>query len=409
MMSYLRPSGLKAMILLVFSVSWILPASASEVFTLKNIEVVSLDEAEQVRLEFDGEFNGEPLINFEYGSMSLRFNSVHADPALPPLTETKSDSFIKAVRAIQVPETNFVHLDIILKSPSFKLEHPDITRSGNYVSLGLRRLVTSTPALSNTEVLTKEVESRVNTDQTLSSTISGNSAEESSLNNVIDFLPIPTNDWASTMLTLVLSLLFVLLLIYLIAYLYNRFFSGRFPSMQGSVRIKQVSSFHVGPKQKVVILDMNNRKFACGVTPSSINLIAELQDETDQSFLHAIQTDEKNDQINIDQARADFLKTRVSDAQNADVPDIKRVDEEKNFDMAIENEDHAKEIFLKPNSQQESDIDQSIDENKSFSTPIRPSFSKSQDKSEKLAFRSQTVQDFASKFSERLKFLKPIK
>ena len=51
---------------------------------------------------------------------------------------------------------------------------------------------------------------------------------------------------------------------------------------------------------------MNNRKFACGVTPSSINLIAELEDETDQSFLHAINTDGKNDEIKIDQARANF-------------------------------------------------------------------------------------------------------
>ncbi len=370
-MSFLRPSRLKAVILLIFSVIWIFPAFASALITLKNIEVDSRHEVEQILLEFDGKYNGEPIINFDHGSMSLRFNSVHADPALPLQTETKSDSFIKAVRAVQVPETNVVHLDIILKSPSFKLDHPDISRNGNYVSLGLRRLITSTPSLSNTEVLTKEVESRVNTDQTLSSTISGNSADESFLNDMNDFMPIATEDWATTMLTLVLSLLFVLLLIYLIAYLYNRFFSGRFPSMQGSVRIKQVSSFHVGPKQKVVILDMNNRKFACGVTPSSINLIAELQDETDQSFLHVLQTDEKNDQINIDQARA--------------------------------------EIFLKPNSQQGNDFDQSTDENKNFSTPIRPRFTKMQDKPEKLAYGNQSVQDFANKLSERLKFLKPIK
>ncbi|MBS1256350.1 MAG: hypothetical protein MAG581_02167 [Deltaproteobacteria bacterium] len=408
-MSFLRPSRLKAVILLIFSVIWIFPAFASALITLKNIEVDSRHEVEQILLEFDGKYNGEPIINFDHGSMSLRFNSVHADPALPLQTETKSDSFIKAVRAVQVPETNVVHLDIILKSPSFKLDHPDISRNGNYVSLGLRRLITSTPSLSNTEVLTKEVESRVNTDQTLSSTISGNSADESFLNDMNDFMPIATEDWATTMLTLVLSLLFVLLLIYLIAYLYNRFFSGRFPSMQGSVRIKQVSSFHVGPKQKVVILDMNNRKFACGVTPSSINLIAELQDETDQSFLHVLQTDEKNDQINIDQARADFLRARAVDAQDADAPEFNQVDKEENFDEVIENENEGKEIFLKPNSQQGNDFDQSTDENKNFSTPIRPRFTKMQDKPEKLAYGNQSVQDFANKLSERLKFLKPIK
>ena len=41
---------------------------------------------------------------------------------------------------------------------------------------------------------------------------------------------------------------------------------------------------------------MNNRKFACGVTPSSINLISELEGDTDQSFLHVINTDGNNDE-----------------------------------------------------------------------------------------------------------------
>jgi hypothetical protein len=154
---------------------------------------------------------------------------------------------------------------------------------------------------------------------------------------------------------------------------------------------------------------MNNRKFACGVTPSSINLIAELQDETDQSFLHVLQTDEKNDQINIDQARADFLRARAVDAQDADAPEFNQVDKEENFDEVIENENEGKEIFLKPNSQQGNDFDQSTDENKNFSTPIRPRFTKMQDKPEKLAYGNQSVQDFANKLSERLKFLKPIK
>ena len=336
-MSFLRSSGLNAVIVIVLSLSWIIPAGASGVFVLKNIEVNSNDESKHVRLEFDGEFSGEPLINFESGSISFRFDSVRTSPTLPSLIDTKSHSIIKAVRAIQVPETDIVHLDILLKSSGYKTEFPVITRSGNNIYLGLNGNLASMPPLSSTEKLTREAEERVNNDQSLSSNFSANSNDDGLLKNAGDYLPIANEDWTVTMLTLVLSLLFVLLLIYLIAYLYNRFFSGRFPSIQGAIRIKQVSSFHVGPKQKVIILDMNNRKFACGVTPSSINLIAELEDETDQSFLHVINTDGKNDEIKIDQARANFLKTRESDPQKVNSEAVKESKEDENHEVKFKD------------------------------------------------------------------------
>ena len=389
--------------------SWIIPAGASGVFVLKNIEVNSNDESKHVRLEFDGEFSGEPLINFESGSISFRFDSVRTSPTLPSLIDTKSHSIIKAVRAIQVPETDIVHLDILLKSSGYKTEFPVITRSGNNIYLGLNGNLASMPPLSSTETLTREAEERVNNDQSLSSNFSANSNDDALLKNADDYLPIANEDWTVTMLTLVLSLLFVLLLIYLIAYLYNRFFSGRFPSIQGAIRIKQVSSFHVGPKQKVIILDMNNRKFACGVTPSSINLIAELEDETDQSFLHVINTDGKNDEIKIDQARANFLKTRESDPQKVNSEAVKLSKEDVNNEIEFKDLDQTNDIFLKPNSEQVNDIVHSKGKNKMHSTPVRHPFEKKSEKFENLSYGSQTVQDFAKKLSKRLKFLKPIK
>ena len=389
--------------------SWIIPAGASGVFVLKNIEVNSNDESKHVRLEFDGEFSGEPLINFESGSISFRFDSVRTSPTLPSLIDTKSHSIIKAVRAIQVPETDIVHLDILLKSSEYKTKYPVITRRGNNIFLGLNGNLASMPPLSSTETLTREAEERVNNDQSLSSNFSANSNDDSLLKNAGDYLPIANEDWTVTMLTLVLSLLFVLLLIYLIAYLYNRFFSGRFPSIQGAIRIKQVSSFHVGPKQKVIILDMNNRKFACGVTPSSINLITELEDETDQSFLHVINTDGKNDEIKIDQERVNFLKTRESDLQKINSEDEKQSKKDKSHEIEFNDLDQANDIFLKPNSEQVNDIDHSKDKIKMHSTPVRHPFEKKSEKFENLSYGSQTVQDFAKKLSERLKFLKPIK
>jgi len=59
-MSFVRPARLKAGISLVLWAGLILPAAASEVRTLKNIEVISLENSSQLRLEFDGEFSGDP-------------------------------------------------------------------------------------------------------------------------------------------------------------------------------------------------------------------------------------------------------------------------------------------------------------------------------------------------------------
>ena len=114
-MSFARPTWHKVGIALSLWLSWVLLAAASEVRTLKNIELISLESNERVRLEFDGAYLGEPLINFESGSMSLRFSSVNTDPRLPLLTASKDNSLIRAVRAVQVPNTNSVHLDILFR------------------------------------------------------------------------------------------------------------------------------------------------------------------------------------------------------------------------------------------------------------------------------------------------------
>ena len=63
-MSFAKPIWLKAGIALALLLNWILVAAASEVRTLKNIEVFSIESTGNVRLEFDGKFTGEPLINF---------------------------------------------------------------------------------------------------------------------------------------------------------------------------------------------------------------------------------------------------------------------------------------------------------------------------------------------------------
>ena len=218
-----RPAWIKGGIALLLGTLFVLGASASEVRTLKRIQVVTLERTEQIRLEFDGEFNGEPLVHFESGALSVRLNAANTDPTLPSLTTVESNRLIKAVRAIQIPNSDFVHLDILLRSSRMLLEHPEMVQSGNILSLELRRNMADTPALSNTETLTEELEERVKNDPSFPSTFTREAQVDPVPAIENDILPVPSQDWAVTILTLVLSLLFVLLVIYGFAFLYNRF------------------------------------------------------------------------------------------------------------------------------------------------------------------------------------------
>lgn len=104
-MSFARPTWHKVGIALALWSSWVLLAAASEVRTLKNIELISLESNEQVRLEFDGEFLGEPLINFESGSMSLRFSSVK----LSCWTKAENNSIRHEREDIRLRRDTFLH------------------------------------------------------------------------------------------------------------------------------------------------------------------------------------------------------------------------------------------------------------------------------------------------------------
>jgi len=325
------------------------------------------------------------------------------------LTVSTGDSFIKAVRAVQVPNTDNVHLDILLRSSRVVLGHPEIKHSGNNLLLRLPGKTSAIPALSNTEVLSQEIGKRVKTDSSFPSTFSRVSAAESSSEQIADILPMPPQDWAETILTLVLSLLFILLLIYLLAFIYNRFFSGRFSGMQGNIHIRQVSSYHVGPKQKVIVFDMNGRMFACGVTPTSINLIAELHDETDQEFLQTMQTEDDSHEINIDQMQANYLKTLDPECQQSKPTPIQSRENEEDLATSIEFSGQEKGVFLKSNAQNENRPFESSNIKYGGKTPVRAHLSKTPSKTEKLSHGNQMMQDFASKLSERIKFLKPFK
>jgi flagellar protein FliO/FliZ len=83
-------------------------------------------------------------------------------------------------------------------------------------------------------------------------------------------------NWIGTLLTMIVALAIVLGLLYALVWAYNRFLSNRLPGRAGQYPIRHLGSYPVGPRQRVVVLDINGEVVACGVTPQHISFLARL-------------------------------------------------------------------------------------------------------------------------------------
>ena len=388
------------------------PLFAQQVLTLKSIDVQSLERVESIRLGFDQPYEDTPLINFEPGSLNLRFDSLTIDPVLPSLLLPESNRMIKAVRAFQTPNTQMVQLDIILQSSRLLLEHPEIVVDGSNMILNLQlNLLNASSVRANTNQLMEEIGEKIRSDAEFPSTFTKEEPPQPKL-SAEDFLFQPDRDWVATMVTLVLSLLLVLLLIYLLAMLYNRFLSGHFPALKSGQKIKVVSTYHIAPKQKVMVIQINEQFFACGVTPTSINLISELKDSGDQSFLAGITEQTPAEEIDIDRSRAEFMKalekareqarsidSEMESKDGTDKVESQEMNDPKNNESAEEEQAGISET---PGSSQNQG-------NTKFNTPVRNPFTVPVNDASEETNLNPAIQDFASKLSQRLRSLKPIK
>ena len=399
-----RSTWLKVGISLVFWSSCFLIVFASNSRTLQKIEVFTHDSSDQIHLQFDKEFLEKPIISFGPGSLRLYLDSVRKSSRIQSIITSKINSLVKGIRVIQARSRDFVHLDIQLDS-ELTLDPPEIKHSGNSLILFIQKSLPNTPLLSSNKVLIEEIEQRVKKDNSLLSSFSNFPKPKFISDEVNDISPMQIDGWGETILTLVVSLIFVLFVIYLIAYLYKRFFSSRFSSMKGKVNIRQISSYYVGPKQKVIVFDFNGRLFACGVTPSSINLIAELYDENEIDRLNPENESEDYLGKKENQSRSNFLKTLEPELKKKDSAELDCDSELKNsteFDPTLEG------VFLGINAEEGRDSLKSSNNARSR-VATKKSLTKSPSKTENLNVSNQIIKDFADKLSKRIKFLRPIK
>jgi flagellar biogenesis protein FliO len=302
------------------------------------------------------------------------------------------------------------------------LGNPEVWREGNRMFLDLQFL--NLVDLENIEVvpvttLTNEVGERVRQADPFPSTFSRAAPDPIPEKIVeLDQIPetpaltaielgssIPDQDWSKTLIGLLLALILILALIYGLAWLYGKFLSGKFPMLQNQVNTRQVSVFHLGQKQKVIVLEIRKQLFACGVTPHSITLLAKLDNERDQTYLNALNLG--GGQVNIDQARLDFLKTLEKARQHAN-------SNEEETSASENGKKIAKDWVTKTETTQTLERSANETGTPEWTNPrvIRSNLYAPIDASYPVRIidlEGSTIESFAGKLTSRLKALKPIR
>lgn len=382
---------------------------AEQPLLLQRIEVHTSGSVEQVALKFSKAFREDPLINFDSGSMSLRLPHTRLDPSVPPLISPASNPLIRTIRATHADSGDYVRVDLHFRQDRRLRGNPEITYSTDQISLSLnhRPAATELPLVESSRLL-EQAEQKLQEGDRFTSTFSR--TEAAGAEPLTDGFPTPVyadDDWVRTLLSLVLALLFILLLIFLLAWFYNRFLAGRFPASRGKVQIRLVSTFHVAPRQKVVVLEINGQQFACGVTPTAISLISAIP--SGQAAKTAETGKLGADASKTDRSRLDFLKALdTARLQSQEMlkqsPPKPQATLSSEVALAPETEADSAAVVEKPVKSSKRTA-----RRKGYKPTLRPAADTGAKGWQQDLRDNPAMEEFASKLSRRLKSLKPIK
>ena len=405
----------------LLSVLAILPKLEAAPYTLQEIKLASLSQAEQIRLQFDGAYPDEPIVNFEPGALSVRLVGTKMAENLGTELTPPNESLIRNVLVSQPAMAEFVQVDILFNSSRMALGNPEVWREGNRMFLDLQFLNLvdlQRKTLVPSATLTDEVGKRVRQADPFPSTFTKATPElPAEETPELDKIPvqtatemelgsaIPNQDWSSTLLGLLVALILILALIYGLAWVYGKFLSGKFPMLENQVNTRQVSVFHLGPKQKIVVLEIRKQLFACGVTPQSISLLTKLDNDREQTYLNALDLNEG--QVNIDHARLDFLKTLEKARNRANSDELGQIIPETEKRIVKDWETKTMTTKIKDIPKNETRVAERTNSRVARSNvcaphdacyPVRV-----------VDLEGSTMEGFAGKLTSRLKTLKPIR
>ncbi|MDX2470439.1 MAG: flagellar biosynthetic protein FliO [SAR324 cluster bacterium] len=112
------------------------------------------------------------------------------------------------------------------------------------------------------------------------------------------------------MIKVLVALAVILFLIYLFLTLYNKYFVKNLSQTKGKYRLKVSSNYHLSPKQKISIVEVNDMAFAVGVTPNQISVISKVSDDAFINYLSNINL-KRTENVDFGALREEYLTQAV--------------------------------------------------------------------------------------------------
>lgn len=245
---------------------------------LEEIKVFAGREGESLRLKFSTRYDGQPRATHSPGEFRLNFSATGSKVPVPNVRITEGKLF-SGFRVGQ--NRSSTDLTVELRDPKATLRNR-LSFSKNNEILIVRVLPPPPPPEAERELRT-EMTRRIAGEGAVVPPAEGAAQLAKKEAEPLALGGFQGIDWFPTMFTMVFGLGVIVLGLYLVMFVYNRFVAARFNPKGTTHNVRQLASFHIGPKQRIVVLDINGDLLACGVTPSQITFLTRLEGRSPRS------------------------------------------------------------------------------------------------------------------------------
>lgn len=276
---------MKRVLFLLMAIVFAFSVQAEEVFRLETVKTFLDKKKESVRLEFDKHYREIPSMTSEPGLVRIMLPQAVFPEKLSH--QRINDGFIQNIRLFQQKKSVLVEIEFANRSFNIaNLLDYDFKERRMEIRIKKPEVIKKPEKVPEKDLGKAEELDLPEADQMMT-------AE-----------PLEEG-WTYTLVKMLIALLLILGIFYLVLWLYNRYFSGKFNLRSSPYEIKVASTHHLGPKQKVVVLEVNGHAYACGVSQSQISLLAPLENQMNDQFNDLL----KQDGMTIGQLRAEFQKS----------------------------------------------------------------------------------------------------
>jgi len=269
-------------------------AAASPSNTISDIKVSSNTAQEQIQLDFTSEFKESISTDFENGFIQITFPNTVFNSSLAYLKV--NDRFIQNISLIKVSGSSIVEIYFA---------------DSGFDAIGM--IKEKTEGNRVTVLINKSIKFDAEEPDKESAVLTKNQSQSDQQTSILNRDSFAGGDMTTNIVKMLVALFLLLLFFYFLLWVYNRFFMTRFRFNKGKYNIKVSSTCHISPKQKIIVLEVNDTAYACGVTTNSISVISKVSADSFSDYLSNLNLG-ANQEISFGNIRSQYLQDKKRQA-----------------------------------------------------------------------------------------------